>query len=252
MVHPASASRLLLPASSFGVFSTTMASSYSLPGAVVHSHRHHGHGHSHTRSRSPSFGTLNRSFKMDLTSAPTNGPDLDEHDHEHDHTHPTHSHSGSGSGSGSGSHSHNHSHSHSHDHEHDESRLHSHSLSNHSNHRANLNQPRHNLPPLSPSAGWSTSSAGGRPLITPTNPTFAGIYEAPQAQAQAQAPAPDAVHDHSAERSGFTKMLLPYTSKWPLLHAVMTEKDSRRIFYFMRCVRVVILAFFRTTGLSKY
>ncbi|KAK2074235.1 hypothetical protein P8C59_008456 [Phyllachora maydis] len=40
-------------------------------------------------------------------------------------------------------------------------------------------------------------------------------------------------HDHSAERSRFTSLLLPYTSRWPLLHAIMTEKDSRRIFYFM-------------------
>jgi hypothetical protein len=28
-------------------------------------------------------------------------------------------------------------------------------------------------------------------------------------------------------------MLLPYTAKYPLIHAIMTEKDSRRIFYFM-------------------
>jgi len=40
-------------------------------------------------------------------------------------------------------------------------------------------------------------------------------------------------HDKSATRSLFTRMLLPYTAKYPLIHAIMTEKDSRRIFYFM-------------------
>ena len=45
-------------------------------------------------------------------------------------------------------------------------------------------------------------------------------------------------HDHSVKRSKFTTFLLTYTARWPLLHAVMTEKDSRRIFYFMRCVAV--------------
>jgi zinc transporter 5/7 len=28
-------------------------------------------------------------------------------------------------------------------------------------------------------------------------------------------------------------MLLPYTARFPLIHAIVTEKDSRRIFYFM-------------------
>ncbi|KAJ2967197.1 hypothetical protein NUW58_g10504 [Xylaria curta] len=41
-------------------------------------------------------------------------------------------------------------------------------------------------------------------------------------------------HDyHSHEYSKLTGLLLPYTSRWPLVHAVMTDKDSRRIFYFM-------------------
>lgn len=43
-------------------------------------------------------------------------------------------------------------------------------------------------------------------------------------------------HHHHAQGpsySTFTALLLPYTSKWPLIHAIMTEKDSRRIFYFM-------------------
>ncbi|KAI0866676.1 cation efflux protein [Xylaria cubensis] len=40
-------------------------------------------------------------------------------------------------------------------------------------------------------------------------------------------------HHHSHEFSRLTGLLLPYTSKWPLIHAIMTDKDSRRIFYFM-------------------
>ncbi|KAI2621352.1 cation efflux family-domain-containing protein [Xylaria nigripes] len=40
-------------------------------------------------------------------------------------------------------------------------------------------------------------------------------------------------HDHSRDFSRLTGLLLPYTSRWPLVHAIMTDKDSRRIFYFM-------------------
>ena len=41
-----------------------------------------------------------------------------------------------------------------------------------------------------------------------------------------------------AKPSRFTALLLPYTSKVPLIHAVITEKDSRRIFYFMVYVAI--------------
>ncbi|GAP89053.1 putative cation efflux protein zinc transporter [Rosellinia necatrix] len=40
-------------------------------------------------------------------------------------------------------------------------------------------------------------------------------------------------HHHSHEFSRVTGLLLPYTARWPLIHAIMTDKDSRRIFYFM-------------------
>jgi len=43
-------------------------------------------------------------------------------------------------------------------------------------------------------------------------------------------------HSHSdekAERSLFTRTILPYTVRFPILHAILVEKDSRRIFYFM-------------------
>lgn len=174
-----------------------MASTYVLPGTTMpNSHRHHGHKHGHSRSRSPSFGSLNRSFKMD-SSFGIPSPSLDgEHDHGHNHSH---------------------SHTHSEPH-------------NQHHHHANSMQPRQNVPPpLLPSSGWKTTSTSmGKHLITPVTSSFAEQYEAPEAQGT------EPPHDHSAERSRFTNMLLPYTSKWPILHAIMTEKDSRRIFYFMR------------------
>ncbi|GAB0131614.1 hypothetical protein EsDP_00000077 [Epichloe bromicola] len=47
-------------------------------------------------------------------------------------------------------------------------------------------------------------------------------------------------HSHSqkaneskAPRSLFTRTLLKYTAKYPILHAILAEKDSRRIFYFL-------------------
>ena len=48
----------------------------------------------------------------------------------------------------------------------------------------------------------------------------------------------DHQHDHltidiKADRSLFTKTLLQYSAPFPILHAILVEKDSRRIFYFM-------------------
>ncbi|RFU27040.1 hypothetical protein B7463_g9313, partial [Scytalidium lignicola] len=43
--------------------------------------------------------------------------------------------------------------------------------------------------------------------------------------------------DHSGSlietRSRFTSFLLPHVQQWPLFHIILTDKDSRRIFYFM-------------------
>ena len=43
----------------------------------------------------------------------------------------------------------------------------------------------------------------------------------------------DAHHQHE-NHSMFTRMLLRNTQKWPLLNSILADKDSRRIFYFMR------------------
>jgi zinc transporter 5/7 len=39
--------------------------------------------------------------------------------------------------------------------------------------------------------------------------------------------------DDKGKRSLFTRMILPYTTRFPILNAILIEKDSRRIFYFM-------------------
>ncbi|KAH7328064.1 cation efflux family-domain-containing protein [Stachybotrys elegans] len=40
-------------------------------------------------------------------------------------------------------------------------------------------------------------------------------------------------HEHAKERSLFTRLILPYVARVPILHAIVAEKDSRRIFYFL-------------------
>ncbi|GAB1319214.1 Putative zinc transporter msc2 [Madurella fahalii] len=106
---------------------------------------------------------------------------------------------------------------------------------NHSPYRANSNVP---MPLNLSSAHWRTESTpGGKQVVTPTAASFGavGVYE-PPAPARSRAHSHSHSHhhhDHSAQRSKFTSLLLQYTSRWPLLHAVLTEKDSRRIFYFM-------------------
>ena len=73
-------------------------------------------------------------------------------------------------------------------------------------------------------------------MVTPISASFdaAGEYQPPSALN------PKSNHSHAVDRSRFTAMLLPYTEKWPLVHAILVEKDSRRIFYFM----VYVLRFY--------
>ncbi|CAD6501197.1 BgTH12-01451 [Blumeria graminis f. sp. triticale] len=40
-------------------------------------------------------------------------------------------------------------------------------------------------------------------------------------------------HDNTEKRSKFTRMMMRMTERWPIIHAALTEKDSRRILYFM-------------------
>ncbi|KAL1872808.1 hypothetical protein VTK73DRAFT_1279 [Phialemonium thermophilum] len=72
------------------------------------------------------------------------------------------------------------------------------------------------------------STLGGRPLITPTDASFGATYEPPVLYDSCQNR-----HDSDGGRSKLTDVLLPFMLRWPLLHTIMSEKDSRRIFYFM-------------------
>lgn len=173
-----------------------MATSYALPTTTIH-HHHCGSDHGCAHSHS--------------------------HSHSHSHTSSLSSLSPSRSRKDSRA---NGAYSHTRSPQHD---------GNRSQHRANANVPM----PLNLSAAhWRTESTpGGKPVVTPTAATFdaAGMYEPPTA-ASSQANSHSHHHDHAAERSRFTALLLPYTSRWPLLHAVLADRDSRRIFYFMRFV----------------
>lgn len=50
-------------------------------------------------------------------------------------------------------------------------------------------------------------------------------------------------HHHHETHSMFTRMLLRNTQKWPLLNSILADKDSRRIFYFMRCTTFFFIVF---------
>lgn len=178
-----------------------MASSYALPTAAIPSHHHHSsehlHEHLHGHSHSLSQSPPSLSASFPGSRPLKSAGDRPGHSHRHSHAH-----------------DHNHSHS------------------------------RPNIPaPLSNGGHWRTgSTAGGKPLITPTHASFDanGTYQAPP-ESDAHDHHHKHDHDHhdhvkSVEKSKFTGFLLPYTAKWPLLHTVMTEKDSRRIFYFMAYV----------------
>ncbi|CAK7220201.1 Putative zinc transporter msc2 [Sporothrix curviconia] len=223
-----------------------MASSYVMPGASIsppkshlssfmdnaHSHSHghlhghahghshaHSHGHSHAHSHSsqthsPSPLALGRSppaasvshlggsyarshRRVNNSSAISlrggSGPNF-SFDQSQMHT-PSQSHDHD--------HNHNHSDSHSHDHNHDHDHEH---------------PPNH----------ASEQSLGGAGPYTPSRAAFdKSSYAAPKASSVVF----DKVEAGSLSR--FTQFAMQYTAQYPLIHAVMKERDSRRIFYFM-------------------
>ncbi|KAF2970814.1 hypothetical protein GQX73_g2851 [Xylaria multiplex] len=197
-----------------------MASSYALPQAPPL----HSHGHSH----SP-HGSI-------------------EHIHSHSHSPPSFGHSRSRSSlsnaSAMRSHSHNHSHGHGHSpsssHESIDEDIHLHTRQNLSQYRANSFIPlqrRENRPsPLRqntedlPSPGEIKIEAAAPHKHTHShNDGHHHHHDHDHDHDRGH----DHHHSHSNDFSRFTGLLLPYTSKWPLIHAIMTDKDSRRIFYFM-------------------
>lgn len=181
-----------------------MASSYALPAsAITHSHSHHAHGHGHSHSHSPSRAIANtpRSMRQERSNGSL-------HSHSISESHPGHINE--------------HAHSH--------------------------NQgpgPAHNddrEPSPSPYAKTPYFAPTEFPPASPYDDPFGLTNDIPMEQSSYQPPLAT-VHSHqghahtvaSAEpRSRFTGFLLPYVLRWPLIHTIMADKDSRRIFYFMR------------------
>lgn len=119
--------------------------------------------------------------------------------------------------------------------------------------------------PISVSQSWK-DDGGGSILMTPGTSTMPVKYQLPEytetacdhhhnghdhsydhdhdhdhghgnshAHSHAHTHAHVHAHDHgSSEKSLVTRVLLKHCVSWPLLHAIIVEKDSRRIFYFMR------------------
>ncbi|KAI0165562.1 cation efflux protein [Xylariaceae sp. FL1272] len=205
-----------------------MASSYALPQApLAHGHSPHGSiEHLHSQSHTPSFGHT-RSSRPSFS----NGTTARSHDHDHDHDH---------------IHSHGHGHSYSQDSADEDGS--SHVRQNISHYRANSLVPlqrrekrpsplRHTTEEL-PSPGQQAEYSSTHPHAHDDDDhndhdhcdhDHHDYHEHPGHHNHHH----DHHHSHSQDFSKMTAVLLPYTSKWPLIHAIMTEKDSRRIFYFM-------------------
>lgn len=76
-------------------------------------------------------------------------------------------------------------------------------------------------------------------IRTDTHPALANSHSAsPATHQHVQAP-------HEESHSWITGTLLSATEDWPLLHKILAEKDSRRIFYFMRYFIISFKAAFR-------
>lgn len=192
-----------------------MAASCALPSsALPHAHQQHLHPHSHPQSPSPLSSW--RSSMSSETLSTTSADDVvyDEgHGSNYSHTGPNL-----------------HAHSHSHSHERSGSYA-----SNRSNRSIPLSRERPPPTSLDMMDGWTLEKTqSGRSVIAPGPDTTATPYSPPRQVHKRMHELQSS--ESNAERSLFTRTLLPYTAKYPILHAIMTEKDSRRIFYFMTYV----------------
>lgn len=217
-----------------------MASSYVLPGAAIsppkshlpgfmqHAPSHsHGHSHGHSHTHSHSSHTHSPSPLAFGRSPPAASVSLLGGSYSRSHRRISNSsgvslHGGNGQNfsydqnqTQTASHSHDHSHGHGHghsdshahgdDHDHDHDHSHSHA---------------------------SESFPSGAGPYTPSRATFdKSSYAPPETSSVVfdQVAAPGSL-------SRFTEFVMQYTAHYPLVHAVMKEKDSRRIFYFMTFV----------------
>jgi zinc transporter 5/7 len=172
-----------------------MASSYALPAsAITHGHNH-GHGHLHSHSHSPAR-QYSANSPRSLKPERSNGS---LHAHSLSESHADHGHT----------HSHHHNHSH---------------VREHSPAPYLPTPPNTNVLPHVATFEKQTYELSPAPSeVTP--------YEPPSHHSHH-----GYLHEHTSPvepRSSFTNFLLPVVLRWPLLHTIMVQKDSRRIFYFM-------------------
>ena len=187
-----------------------MATSYALPTTAMHNaHSHHGHNHvySHSHSHTSSRPAANsRSTRHERSTGSLHSSSFSESSVEHN---PIHDHK----------------------HKHGASGDHSH----HSHEPSPLGYP---TPPN------SDSLPGQQQFERHTHDSHelskVDSYDPPPNAVHAVGHDHGHHHQHSSPslepRSKFTTFILPYTRRWPLLYTIMAEKDSRRIFYFMRYV----------------
>ena len=121
-------------------------------------------------------------------------------------------------------------HAHSHLHSHPASHNHNHILENHRHYQSDAHVPRQPYP----SNGSFTSSEGNLLPMRNTSTTAypeGSDYGIP---AVGKTIIPARSHSHTEMgHSRVTQVLLEWAQRYPLLHNILVEKDSRRIFYFM-------------------
>ncbi|PHH71692.1 hypothetical protein CDD80_5068 [Ophiocordyceps camponoti-rufipedis] len=95
-------------------------------------------------------------------------------------------------------------------------------------------------PPLDSLEGWThQTTAGGKHVLTPAQgyPLTAPYSPPKHSHGHGHDGCYDddvrAGHESRHARSLLTRALLSYTVRFPILHAILASKDSRRIFYFM-------------------
>ena len=171
---------------------------------MTHSHHGHVHSHSHSPSRQPQYSA---NTPRTLRQEKSNGSL-----HAHSHSEPHHEHARS--------------HSPSHRHEREPS-------------------PLRYLPTPPYSNGLAPGPFENQTYEPSPALSQVGSYEPPLKAVNVLPHDHDHNYDHhdrshaphakSVEpRSRFTSFMLPFVLRWPLLHTIISDKDSRRIFYFMR------------------
>ena len=195
-----------------------MASSYALPASAI-TNSHHGHGHGHSHSHSPGRPSANRprSFREERLNGSLHAYSASDSNLGHIHEHSARSPSPLRIERFPDER----------EHEHGDEYTHNHGPKGPTTPSPYVSSPYFDVPDM-PSPDRSDPFGMMDDLPVNPLPTY-------------QPPAHGHHHVHAttastAPRSGFTNLILPLVIRWPLLHTIMADKDSRRIFYFMRCV----------------